>query len=194
MSRRLAVCAAALLALAAAGVPARAQLNFNPFGAYWENVARSVAKNDAGAVQQLLTDGKSPNDSDDEGHAALQLAAISGNLGIATMLIKAGATIEIKDPLGDTPLFYAADRNHAEIVKLLLDSGAVPDDDNRSGVTPLMAAARHGNIEAVRLLLAKGADPSKTDYTGRDSVGWAEDSHKPAVVQLLRQAASTRRR
>jgi hypothetical protein len=40
----------------------------------------------------------------------------------------------------------------------------------------------------VRALLAKGANPAKTDYTGRDALGWAEDGHRPAVVQAIARA------
>jgi hypothetical protein len=34
--------------------------------------------------------------------------------------------------------------------------------------------------------LKSGADPHRADFTGRDTVGWAEG--KPVVVQLLRAA------
>jgi ankyrin repeat protein len=183
----------ALLTLAAA-MPARAQLNMNPFSSYYQSVARLAAANDAPGVQSLITQGISPNDTDDAGHAGLHIAAINGNAQIVAILIKAGAQIDIKDPLGDTPLFYAADRGEPDICKMLLDAGASPEAQNRSGVTPLMTAARRGNTEVVRLLLARGADPNMSDFTGRDAVGWAEDSHKQALVQLLRQAASQHRR
>jgi uncharacterized protein len=183
----------AFLALAATA-PAQAQINMNPFSAYYQSVARLTAANDAAAVQALIADGSSPNDTDDAGHAGLHIAAINGNAKITAILIRAGAQIDIKDPLGDTPLFYAADRDQPEICQMLLDARASPDVQNRSGVTPLMTAARRGNTDVVRLLLARGADPNMTDFTGRDAVGWAEDSHKRALVQLLRQAASQHRR
>lgn len=189
MNRRAVILGLAGVALTAAA--AKAQL-LNPFTAYWSNIARSAAKNDAATVQKLLIEGKSPNDTDDDGHSGLHIAAINGNLTIATLLVKGGAVIDLKDPLGDTPLFYAADRSQPEIVKLLLDAGAVPDAENRSGVTPLMTAARRGNTEIVRMLLAKGANPRRADYTGRDAIGWAEDSRKQSLIQLLRQQASRR--
>jgi ankyrin repeat protein len=184
---------AAILALAAA-TPAQAQLNLNPFSSYAESIPRLAAKNDPASVQAMITDGKSPNDTDDAGHAGLHIAAINGNDRIVAILIKAGAQIDIKDPLGDTPLFYAADRGEPDICKMLLDAGASPEAQNRSGVTPLMTAARRGNTDVVRLLLARGGNPNTTDFTGRDAVGWAEDSHKQSLVQLLRQAASQHRR
>jgi ankyrin repeat protein len=184
---------AACLALVVAA-PARAQFNMNPFSSYYQSVARLAAKGDVAGVQSLITDGKSPNDTDDSGHAGLHVAALNGNAQIVAILIKAGAQIDIKDPLGDTPLFYAADRNEPDICTMLLDAGASPEAQNRSGVTPLMTAARHGNTDVVRLLLAHGGNPNTSDFTGRDAVGWAEDSHKQALIQLLRQAAAQHRR
>ncbi len=183
----------AFLALAVAA-PARAQINMNPFSAYYESVARLAAANDAAGVQSLINQGNSPNDTDDAGRAGLHFAAINGNARITAILIKAGAMINIKDPLGDTPLFYAADRDQPDVCKLLLDAKALPEVQNRSGVTPLMTAARRGNTDVVRLLLARGANPNTTDFTGRDAIGWAEDSHKRALVDVLRQAAAQHRR
>ena len=60
-------------------------------------------------------------------------------------------------------------------------------------MTPLMIAASRGDLEIVKALLAKGANPSKTDFTGRDAVGWASDSRRPLVVQALQRAAVAKR-
>jgi ankyrin repeat protein len=190
MTRRSLLAALIALALAA---PARA-LDLNPFSSYYQSVARLAAANDAIGVQNLIANGASPNDTDDAGRTGLHIAATNGNARIVAILIKAGAQIDVKDPLGDTPLFYAADRDQAEICKLLLDARAIVDVQNRSGVTPLMTAARRGNADVVRLLLAGGADPNQTDFTGRDAIGWAADSHKRQLIDLLRQAASQHRR
>ena len=97
------------------------------------------------------------------------------------------------DKLGNTPLHYAADRNQVEMAKLLLDLGAAADPVNRNGMTPLMIAAGRGDLEIVTALLAKGANPNKTDFTGRDAIGWASDSRRPIVVQTLQRAAVGKR-
>jgi ankyrin repeat protein len=44
----------------------------------------------------------------------------------------------------------------------------------------------------VQALLAKGANVRKTDFTGRDALSWAAESHRPAVVQALQRAAAKR--
>ena len=166
---------------------------FNLFDSYYDNVARAAAQNDAGKVRRLVGGGNSPNQTDDQTRTGLHVAAINGNLQITAILIKAGAKVDITDKLGNTPLHYAADRNQVEVTKLLLDVGAAPDPVNRNGMTPLMIAAGRGDLEIVTALLAKGANPRKTDFTGRDAVGWADDSHRPVVVQALQRAAAGKR-
>jgi ankyrin repeat protein len=179
------------LALLVAGSVARA--DWSPFDVYYDNVARAAAQSDAGKVRRLVGSGSSPNETDDQTRTGLHVAAINGNLQITAILIKAGAKIDVTDKLGNTPLHYAADRNQAEVTKLLLDVGAAADPVNRNGMTPLMIAASRGDLEIVNALLAKGANPSKTDFTGRDAVGWAGDSHRPVVVQALQRAAAGKR-
>jgi hypothetical protein len=44
----------------------------------------------------------------------------------------------------------------------------------------------------VQALLAKGANPRKTDFTGRDALGWAQDSRRAAIVQVLQRASAKR--
>jgi len=185
---------ALLLALAAAlpsafaAVPARADLNL--FGDYYSNIPRAVEQGDAGTVQRLLADGVNPQQLDEKNRTGLVVAALTGNLQIFAMLMKAGARLDIPDPLGNTPLHYAADRNRAEMVKLMLALHAPIDAENKGGITPLMMAASHGNVEVVEMLLAGGANPKKNDYTGRDALGWARDSRKPNVVNAIEHAAA----
>jgi uncharacterized protein len=168
----------AMIALVMLGSTARAQLNINPFSAY---------------VRQLVGGGSgNPNQLDDSSRTAMHYAASNGNLQIIAILIKADAKLNPVDPLGDTPLHLAVEQNQIEAAKLLLDAGADVDPQNKDGMTPLMIAASHGNLEMVRALLAKGANPAKTDYTGRDAVSWAQDGHRPAVIDTLTRAAGAK--
>jgi ankyrin repeat protein len=183
--------ATAALVLVLGTEPAHA--DFNPFNVYYDNIARAAAENDVNKVRRLVTEGTNPNQTDEETRTGLHVAAIKGNLSIAAILIKAKARLDITDKLGNTPLHYAADRNQIEMVKLLLEAGASPDPVNKDGVTPLMMAAARGDLEIVRALLAKGANPNKTDFTGRDALGWASDSRRPMVIQALQRAAAAKR-
>ncbi len=177
----------AALALAARGSASRADINI--FGDYYENVARAAAQNDADLVRQLVGGGSgNPNQVDEQSRTGLHYAALNGNLQIMAILIKADVKLNVTDKLGDTPLHLAADRNQTEAAKLLLDVGAEVDPQNKDGMTPLMIAASRGNLELVRALLGKGASVTRTDYTGRDALGWAQDGHRPAVVEAIMRA------
>lgn len=181
--------AATLLLLASTG---GGQADINLFGTLSENVARAAADNDAGRVRQLVVNGYNTNQLDDQGRTGLQIAAVNGNLQIAAILIKAKANLDIRDRLGNTALHYAADRSHLEMAQLLVDVGAQVDVDNRNGMTPLMIAASRGNAAIVQALLAKGANPRKTDFTGRDALGWAREGRRPAVIQMIERAMAGR--
>lgn len=193
MSKRLApIFALAAIAAVIGGPGSRADINL--FGDYWENVARAAAQNDAAQVAQLVGGGSgNPNQTDEQSRTGLHYAAINGNLQIIAILVKANAKLDVRDKLGDTPLHLAADHNQTEAATLLLEVGAAVDPQNKDGMTPLMIAAGRGNLDLVRTLLAKGANVAKTDYTGRDAAGWAAESHRPAVVQAIKQAQSAKR-
>ena len=186
MKRRWIELTAGLFLMLSAAGSAAAQspfsLNLTPS---LDSVAHETRQHNAAAVAQLLAGGQDPNQVDN-GQAALTIAAIDDDVQIAALLVKAGARVDDTDEDGNTPLHHAAELDHIEIVRLLLDSGATVDPQNRDGMTPLMVAASHGNAAIVQMLLAKGADPMKTDFTGRDALGWA--GNQPRVVQLLQRA------
>lgn len=192
-TRRTTILGLAAIGLVLGGAAARAQLNLNPFAAYYDNVARAAAQNDAEAVRKLVGGGDgNPNQTDDSSRTAMHYAAINGNLQIIAILIKADAKLNPVDTLENTPLHLAADRNQTQAAELLVDAGAAVDPQNKDGMTPLMMAANRGNLELVRVLLAKGASPTKTDYTGRDALGWARESHRPAVAEAITRAQAAK--
>jgi uncharacterized protein len=180
-----------LLALGVSAPGAHADISsaLNPFSGYYNNVARAAGASDVAKVRALLSSGNSANEAEeDTQRTGLHTSAINGNLQIAAILIKAGARVDARDNLGNTPLIYAADHGHLELAKLLIDVGAQIDAENKNGMTSLMVAAKGGEVEMVRTLLARGANPNKSDYTGRDSLGWGLDSHRPAVIAILKDA------
>jgi len=170
---------------------ARADISsaLNPFSNYTNNIARAAEANDVGKVRALLSSGNNVNEVEEAGQrTGLHTASINGNIQIVAILLKAGARVDARDSLGNTPLIYAADHDRLEVAKLLLDVGAQIDAENKNGMTSLMIAAKDGEVEMVRTLLARGANPNKSDYTGRDALGWAADSHRQAIIVLLKDA------
>jgi ankyrin repeat protein len=192
MKTRLGAVLKVAVALLFASVPgAFAQLNLNPFNEYYNNIPRAAQANDVGKIRSLLSNGYSPNQTDENGGTTgMHIAAASGNLQIIAILFKAGANINQRDNLGSTPLHYAAEHDHIDAVQLLLDMKANVDAENKNGMTALMFAAKTGDPETIRALLAHGANPNQTDFTGRDAAGWAIESHRQAVIELLRSATA----
>jgi ankyrin repeat protein len=191
--RRTVIFGLVAVGLVVCGPASRAQLNINPFSAFYDNVARAAAQNDAEQVRQLVGGGNgNPNQVDDHSRTAMHYASLNGNLQIIAILIKADAKLNPVDPLGDTPLHLAVEQDQIDAAKLLLDAGAEVDPQNKDGMTPLMIAASRGELEIARALLAKGANPNKTDYTGRDALSWAQDGHRPAVVDAINRAISAK--
>ena len=195
-AHRYALIAITVALFCASGPGARADISsmLNPFAAYQKNIPRAAQANDVPKIRSLLSDGISPNQTDENGGTTgMHIAAASGNLQIIAILYKAGADVNQHDNLGSTPLDYATERDHLDAAKLLLDMKANINDQNKNGMTALMFAAKTGDIELVRALLDHGANPNMLDYTGRDASGWALDSHRPMVVQLLKDAAAHKR-
>ena len=190
-TRLIPVIAFAVFLTASASLVSNAQIN--PFSAYYDNVAHAARQDDAAQVRLLVANDSNPNQTDEDSRTAMHYAAINGNLTIIAILIKAKAKLDAKDKLGNTPLHLAADRNQVDAAQLLLDVGAPVDPENKNGMTPLMMAASRGNIEIVQALLAKGASVTKSDFTGRDAAGWAVESHRPAVVQMIKRAHAAKR-
>jgi hypothetical protein len=75
-------------------------------------------------------------------------------MAFATMLLDAGARLDIRDRLLlSTPLAWACRWGRAELVKLLLDRGADPiEADAEAWATPMAWARKMGHIEIVETL------------------------------------------
>lgn len=93
----------------------------------------------------------------------LLLAAFSGQLDVARLLLDAGAPVNAEGPLPDQlgreyPLHAAVRRADIPMTQLLLERGADPSLQGRSGESPLHIAAALGNAHIVAALLSAGAD------------------------------------
>jgi ankyrin repeat protein len=183
----------AVAAIVALSPPAGAQLDLNPFSGYYKNIPRAAKANDVPKIRQLLADGASPNQTDEDGGTTgMHVAASNGNLQIMAILYKAGADINARNAVGDSPLDLAAEHDQLEAAKLLLEMKARVNDQDKNGMTALMFAAKAGDVEMVHYMLEAGANPNAVDYTGRDAVGWAQESRRPMVVRELKTAQNKR--
>ncbi|OXU16507.1 hypothetical protein TSAR_009114 [Trichomalopsis sarcophagae] len=97
----------------------------------------------------------------------LHLAAESGCVEAARMLLARGAMANDTDKMDVTPLQLAAMRSRINMAELLLEHGAQVNARNRSDhYTSLHYAVIRRNYNMVRLLLAEGADVHCEDSLG----------------------------
>ncbi len=148
-------------------------------------VTNAVRNNDIMAVKELVVRNASLNVADAEGRTPIILATISGQLGIVEVLLEGKARLELKDSFGNTALHWAGTSGDVEICELLIQAGLPINDQNKQGLTAMMLAAKGGFVDAVELFLENGGDLTLTDYSGRDSLGWARESRQPFLIRLL---------
>lgn len=84
-------------------------------------------------VRDLLSNGISPDTTDEYGSTGLHAAAKEGNPLIAQLFIQARADINKKGNDGNTPLDLAVFYGHSHIVELLLQYGA----KKTAGLSPI---------------------------------------------------------
>ncbi|TSW08324.1 DNA polymerase epsilon subunit 2 [Bagarius yarrelli] len=74
----------------------------------------------------------------------MRVSAVSGNANVASLLIQAGADVNVRDKDGKTPLMVAVLNNHEQLVRLLMDSGADWDVKNEFGSSAIEMAKAFG--------------------------------------------------
>lgn len=155
------------------------------------NLTDAIKRQDAAAVQQLLTSGADANDASPDGTTALHWAARLRDAATVDLLVKAGANVSAANRYGVTPLSLACINGDAATIDLLLKAGADPNTTLPEGETALMTAARTGNLKAVSTLLAHGAEVNKTEaWRGQTALMWAAgEGHVDVVERLIEQGA-----
>jgi ankyrin repeat protein/L-ascorbate metabolism protein UlaG (beta-lactamase superfamily) len=125
-------------------------------------IHKAVTAGDADSVAHLLKNNPGlanvPDEGDEFNSLPLHIAAASGNLEIARLLIEAGATVDAGDSDETTPLCVAAGAGRGEMVALLIEKGADVNRRDRNGGYSLSFAASAAKAGVVRQLLESGAD------------------------------------
>lgn len=142
-------------------------------------------------IELLIAAKASVNDINKREQTALMLAAIRGGFESVTMLLKAGAAINVKDNEGLTPLMYAAWGGRApafDIVTALMKAGAKVNDVSQDGETALMLAARHSSPDVLQALLAAHASVNARTKKGQTPLMYVIEGYndrKAESVKLL---------
>jgi ankyrin repeat protein len=152
-----------------------------------ETVADAAASGDVEKARSLLAAGLDVNQAQGDGMTGLHLAARSGNLPMAVLLIEARANLEAKTRIGEhTPLHVASASGRASVVEALVDAGANVNARTTTGATPLMFAAASGSAEAVAVLLSHGADANSTEPVwGQTPLMFAAAAGRTQAIEVL---------
>lgn len=149
------------------------------------------------------------------GEMPLHVAAVSGDVAIAKLLLASGADLDAQDDLGKTALYICAEKGHETLAKYLIDSRAdlfryantgkscldVARRAKRPAIVKMILeaqlhyAARRSHTESIRRLVT-GAVP--VDINALDGSGWtalgiaAANAHLDCVRVLLELGANVR--
>jgi ankyrin repeat protein len=123
----------------------------------------AVSGNDVNRVRELIAQGAAIDEPEyhPDGNSPLIIASMCGFREITTILLEAGASIEMTDAeSGWTPLIFACYNGNPEVAEILLNAGANIAAKDFEGFDALYWSCEQGHREAVQLLLQRGAPPS----------------------------------
>ncbi|KAF1769981.1 hypothetical protein GCK72_001798 [Caenorhabditis remanei] len=139
-----------------------------------------VNKIGAGAVQ-IVQNKQSKN-----GWSPLLEACARGHLGVANILLKHHARIDVFDEMGRTALHLAAFNGHLSIVHLLLQHKAFVNSKSKTGEAPLHLAAQNGHVKVVNVLVQDhGASLEAITLDNQTALHFAAKFGQLAVSQTL---------
>ncbi|HEX9986376.1 MAG TPA: ankyrin repeat domain-containing protein [Thermoanaerobaculia bacterium] len=144
---------------------------------------------DAARVRALLEAKPSlVNEWTSFGWTPLHLAAFSGNVETAKLLLDRGAAVNVraKSKFRNTPLQAAMLTAQYDTTKLLLEHGADALVRQAEGFAPVHEAALLGRLDLLELLLAHGAELDARANDGRTALTEAMRGKHAEMVAYLR--------
>jgi ankyrin repeat protein len=166
--------------------------NYSKNGASQLFITAAVGDDRLQAAELLLQIGADANYKSPAGLSVLSLAARSGGVALASLLLKAGANVMDRNSANALPYDLAVIYGHDELIELLIGhmNQVVPSVDRQAddGTTALMRATMAADVKTIKDLLAAGADASRRDRNGDSPLSYAVTHELHEVVQILRAA------
>ncbi|XP_019646157.1 PREDICTED: kinase D-interacting substrate of 220 kDa-like [Branchiostoma belcheri] len=151
-------------------------------------------------VKDALKAGADIDYEDDEITALLH-ASINGDVDIARLLLRQGASVSKRTKqISCGPLHAAAGNGHTEVVKLLVHHGATLAVRDAYQRTPLMVAIMYKQVDTGRQLIELGARVDLTDDQGVAAKRYCEfymkgedlDCARKEMLGLIEEALKTK--
>jgi ankyrin repeat protein len=118
----------------------------------------AIREEQLGSVEDLLSAGASPNQTNADNWSPLHEAAVRGSLEITSLLLEKGAKVRVQDRRqGGTPLHIACFHGSQAICEKLVGAGAELNVKDKEGFTPLFHARDQGHTKLAKWLESKGA-------------------------------------
>ncbi|KNG48802.1 ankyrin repeat-containing protein [Stemphylium lycopersici] len=162
----------------------------------WTPMFFAVYHQREAALSHFLRAGASPDDVTGTGQPPLCIAVASGYIGIAKILLDAGANIDAATKEGgETALHIAVKNGRSDLIELVTSySPNFELKTNESGETPLhYAASRSGSLAAVMTLLKHGASYDTLNAKGQTPAEAALEANNINGAVAIINAANNER-
>jgi hypothetical protein len=151
-----------------------------------ESLGQCITERKSRAAALFLKAGFSPDTRDKAGVPLLCLAARAGDRNILSMLLDAGASVNLRaGDRGGSALIDGALGKYRDIMAVLLAAGADVIMKSKDGQSALIIAVGLNDEVSAEMLLKAGADPDDPDHLGASARKYAALFNKPSMVALF---------
>lgn len=160
--------------------------------AHFNSMVEAAQLQNVDAVIDMLNQGYSVNEQDQDGNSALHWAAWFKLDTLTTRLLEWGARSDIGNSSGETPVHWAAKSSNVTALYCMTrsDRGLLSLRDC-DGFTPFIISAQNDNAPVMEWMYLKGISVEEQDDWGRTALQWAcYKGHRRTVQWLLSRSAS----